>query len=128
MAAFSRKSLKSNPFMSAVRRHPFAFFGLPFLSLVVFSSYALETFTQTRYNHNDYKVQAVSQEEALRMDKNRKRVDIREEYYVRVGGTALTAADEQPGVAGRAGLCAPGGGDSIQLGSTPRAEEEEEHL
>lgn len=83
MGTFTKKSTTNNPFMSAVRRRPFAYFGLPFLTLVVFSSYALETFTQTRYDHGDYKVQAVSKEEALKMDKNRKRVDIREEYYVR---------------------------------------------
>lgn len=85
MGTFSRKSTTNNPFMSAVRRHPFAFFGLPFISLVVLSSFALQTFTQTRYDHNDYKVQAVDKEESLKMDKNRKKLDIREEYYVSPG-------------------------------------------
>ena len=82
MPAFSSKSRGSNPLLNSVRRHPFAMFGLPFLSLVVVSSYALQTFTQTRYDLNDQKVQAVSKEEELGMSKDRKKVDIREEYYV----------------------------------------------
>jgi cytochrome c oxidase assembly protein subunit 16 len=74
--------------MSAVRRHPFALFGLPFLGLVVGSSFALQTFTQTRYDYHQQKVSAVSKEEELGMSKERKKVDIREEYYV-------SRADEQ---------------------------------
>lgn len=82
MPPFSSKSHNPNALISAVRRRPFAFFGLPFLSLVVVSSYALQTLTSTRYELNDQKVQAVSKEDELGMSKDRKKVDIREEYYV----------------------------------------------
>ncbi|BEI80256.1 hypothetical protein CcaverHIS002_0107850 [Cutaneotrichosporon cavernicola] len=81
MAVFSSKSRSHNPLLSAVRRRPFAFFGLPFLSLVVISSFALKTFTSTRYELNDQKVSAVSKEDELGMNKDRKKVDLREEYY-----------------------------------------------
>ncbi|BEJ11337.1 hypothetical protein CspHIS471_0107590 [Cutaneotrichosporon sp. HIS471] len=81
MAVFSSKSRSQNPLLSAVRRRPFALFGLPFLSLVVISSFALKTFTSTRYELNDQKVSAVSKEDELGMDKDRKKIDLREEYY-----------------------------------------------
>jgi cytochrome c oxidase assembly protein subunit 16 len=82
MPAFTSKSRNPNKLVSAVRRRPFVFFGLPFLSLVVASSYALQAFTSTRYELNDQKVSAVSKEDELGMNKDRKKVDIREEYYV----------------------------------------------
>lgn len=85
MPAFSSRSRSpTHPILAQVRRHPFVLFGLPFLSLVVASSFALQAFTQTRYDYHGQKVQTLSQAEALGMDKNRKRVDIREEYYVSV--------------------------------------------
>lgn len=84
MAAFTSKSRNPNKLVSSVRRRPFVFFGLPFLSLVVVSSFALQAFTSTRYELNDQKVSAVSKEDELGMDKDRKKVDIREEYYVSV--------------------------------------------
>lgn len=82
--AFSSKSTNPNPLLRMVRQRPFALFGLPFLGLVVFSSFALSTFTQTRYDLNDSKTKSVSKEEELGMNKDRKKVDIREEYYVSV--------------------------------------------
>lgn len=82
--------------MSAVRKHPFMFFGLPFLSIVVVSSFALKTFTQTRYDLNDQKVQAVTKEDELGMNKDRKKVDIREEYYVSDVERCETGAESGP--------------------------------
>lgn len=87
--AFSSKSANPNPLLRIVRQRPFALFGLPFLGLVVFSSFALSTFTQTRYDLNDSKTKSVSKEEELGMSKDRKKVDIREEYYVSVPNDSL---------------------------------------
>ena len=56
-------------------------FGLPFVSLLVLGSFALSSFTQTRYDLRNSKVQTLSKEEELNMDKKRKKVDIKEEYY-----------------------------------------------
>lgn len=67
----------------SLRRHPFTLFGLPFLSLVVLSSFALSGFTQTRYDYRDQKVTAVSKEDELGMRKDRRKIDVREEYWVR---------------------------------------------
>jgi len=58
-------------------------FGLPFISLMVASSFALQTFTQTRYDYHASKVQTMSWEEELGIKQNRKKIDLREEYYVR---------------------------------------------
>ncbi|KAL7008828.1 Cytochrome oxidase assembly [Cystobasidiomycetes sp. EMM_F5] len=66
---------------SASRRHPFLYFGLPFVAVVVAGSFGLSSLTQTRYDLRASRVQTMSKEDELRMDKNRKKVDIREEYF-----------------------------------------------
>lgn len=65
-----------------VRQRPLLFFGLPFMATMVAASFGLSTLTQTRYDYNSTKVQSMSKEEELKMRKDRKRVDIREEYFV----------------------------------------------
>ena len=84
MPTFQSKPLKSSPALRAVRRHPFLFFGLPFLSLIVGTSFALQTFTRTRYDLHAQKVQQLDWEENLGLSKERKKVDLKEEYYVSV--------------------------------------------
>lgn len=49
---------------------------------MVAASWALSSFTQTRYDLRDEKVHAVSKEEELGMKKGRRKFDVREEYYV----------------------------------------------
>ncbi|KAJ9478631.1 Mitochondrial FAD-linked sulfhydryl oxidase ERV1 [Pseudozyma hubeiensis] len=48
---------------------------------MVGASFGLASLTQTRYDYNATKVQTISKEEELRMKKDRKRIDIREEYF-----------------------------------------------
>lgn len=74
---------RSSRFTISLRRHPFTHFGLPFLGLIVLSSFALTSFTQTRYDLRDQKVQSVSKEEELGMRKDRRKINARDEYYVR---------------------------------------------
>lgn len=74
---------RSSSLVLSLRRHPFTLFGLPFLSLIVLSSFALSGFTQTRYDYRDQKVQSVSKEDELGMRKDRRKIDVREEYWVR---------------------------------------------
>jgi cytochrome c oxidase assembly protein subunit 16 len=81
MAVFARQPLSSSPIVSVARRRPFFMFGLPFISILVLGSFALSSFTQTRYDLRNSKVQTLSKEEELKMDKKRKKVDIKEEYY-----------------------------------------------
>lgn len=82
--------------MSQVRKRPFIFFGLPFLSIMVGASFALQGFTKTRYEYQGQKVQTMNKEEQLGMSKDRKRVDIREEYYVSIHALHLTLAPLRP--------------------------------
>lgn len=65
-----------------VRRHPVLMFGFPFVLTIVASSFGLSYMTQTRYDYNASKVQSLSKEEELGMRKDRRKIDIREEYYV----------------------------------------------
>ncbi|EJT98378.1 hypothetical protein DACRYDRAFT_24439 [Dacryopinax primogenitus] len=82
MAAFtSRRRSNHLPFTGAIRKQPFLLFGLPFLTLIVFASFGLQTLTQTRYDYQRNKTTKVTKEEELQMSKNRKKVDIREEYF-----------------------------------------------
>lgn len=69
-------------FTPKVRQQPFVFFGLPFLLTIVAGSYGLSALTQTRYDYNASKVQSMSKEEELGMRKDRRKIDIREEYFV----------------------------------------------
>lgn len=82
-----------------VQKHP-ALFGVPFVLLMVAASYGLTMFTQTRYDLHDQKVKQVStpwlrtltlmaglqmtKEQELKLKKDRKKFDIREEYFVRL--------------------------------------------
>lgn len=82
MSGFSSKPLKPSPFLTYIRKHPFLLFGLPFVGLMVGSSFVLENFTKTRYDYQATKVQSMTWEEDRGLSKNRKKVDLREEYYV----------------------------------------------
>lgn len=68
----------------ALKRHPFLLFGLPFVATVFFGSVYLAEFTQIRYNRRDEKVQMLDEEEALSIGQNRRKVDMKDEYYVRL--------------------------------------------
>ena len=88
MPTFESKPLrKSNSLVTRlapkVRQRPLLFFGVPFLATMVAASFGLASLTQTRYDYNATKVQTISKEEELKMKKDRKRIDIREEYFVR---------------------------------------------
>lgn len=48
---------------------------------MVAASYGLTAFTQIRYDLHDKRVQTLSKEESLGLGKDRKKFDIREEYY-----------------------------------------------
>ena len=83
---FSRRRHKQTAlslwYQTKLRRSPFLFFGLPFLSIIVIGSYALSSFTTIRYERNDQKVKIASEEDLLKLDRDRRRPDIREEYNV----------------------------------------------
>ncbi|KAG0043012.1 Cytochrome oxidase assembly [Gryganskiella cystojenkinii] len=71
----------ADKFAKATKRHPVLYFGLPFLLTVVVGSFALSELTATKYNVHDNRTKAVSKEEALKMSKNRRKLNLQEEYW-----------------------------------------------
>jgi cytochrome c oxidase assembly protein subunit 16 len=69
-------------YRALLQKHPFLLFGLPFLTTIVAGSFALTPATALRYERYDRKNQQVSREEAMGLGKERRKVDMREEYYV----------------------------------------------
>ncbi|GAW07115.1 Cytochrome c oxidase assembly protein mitochondrial [Lentinula edodes] len=81
MARFDAKPLNPSKLNRAVQRNP-AIFGIPFILLMVAASYGMSTFTQTRYDLHDHKVKQLSKAQELGLNKQRKKFDIREEYFL----------------------------------------------
>jgi len=48
---------------------------------MVGASFGLQAFTQTRYDLHSQKVTQMSREQELGLDRNRKKFDVREEYF-----------------------------------------------
>ena len=59
-------------------------FGLPFITLMLAGSFFLTPATALRYEKHDRKVTQMGKEEALNVGKNKRKVDMKEEYYVRL--------------------------------------------
>lgn len=76
-------------YRSALAKHPFALFGLPFIATMVAGSFFLTPATAIRYEKHDRRVQRVSKDEELGIGKNARKVDMKEEYYVRFPKDAL---------------------------------------
>ncbi|EIW65939.1 hypothetical protein M231_02840 [Tremella mesenterica] len=86
-----RKSRSTHPILLAVRNRPFLLFGVPFVSIIVFASFGLKALTQTKYDLHNQKNTTLTTEQALGMDKERKKFDIREEYYRLNNPSALSS-------------------------------------
>lgn len=69
-------------YRAALSRHPFALFGLPFILTMVLGSFFLTPATALRYERHDRKVRQLSKEEELGIGKDKRKIDLREEYYV----------------------------------------------
>ena len=90
MAVFQSKKFRpsaqantiASKYRSALAKHPFALFGLPFIATMVAGSFFLTPATAIRYEKHDRRVQRVSKDEELGIGKNARRVDMKEEYYV----------------------------------------------
>jgi len=65
----------------ALSKHPFALFGLPFIATMVLGSFFLTPASALRYERHDRKVRQVTEEERLGMSKDKRKIDIRDEYY-----------------------------------------------
>lgn len=89
MAAFPAKKFRPSGYQDTLpakyrallAKHPFLLFGLPFLATMLAGSFFLTPATAIRYEKHDRKVRQLSKEEELGIGKDRRRIDLREEYY-----------------------------------------------
>jgi len=81
MAAFQSKKFRPRSYRKNLNRYPFLLFGLPFIFTMVAGSFVLTPATALRYERHDRKVKQMTKEEELGVGKDRRRVDINEEYY-----------------------------------------------
>ncbi|KAF2712356.1 cytochrome c oxidase assembly protein COX16, mitochondrial [Pleomassaria siparia CBS 279.74] len=68
-------------YRKSLQRHPFLLFGLPFLTTIVAGSFFLTPATALRYERHDRKNQRVTHEEAMGLGQNRRKVNMKDEYY-----------------------------------------------
>src|SRR6186713_2730040 len=89
MPTFQRKTFRpsshsntiSARYRASLHNHPFLLFGLPFIATILAGSFFLTPATALRYEKHDRKVRRMSKEEELGIGKERRRVDMKEEYY-----------------------------------------------
>lgn len=81
-----RGSAESNTFGARYRalmaKRPFLLFGLPFLTVIIGGSFVLTPATAIRYERHDRKVRTMTRDEELGIGQQRRKVDMKEEYYV----------------------------------------------
>lgn len=90
MAVFPNKKFRSSAeantfaarYRTALGKHPFALFGLPFIATMVAGSFFLTPAAAVRYEKHDRRVRRLSKEDELGIGKGGRRVDMKEEYYV----------------------------------------------
>lgn len=89
MAVFQSKKFRSSTYnegiaaryRAALARHPFILFGLPFIATMLLGSFFLTPATALRYERYDRKVRQMTKEEELGIGKDKRKIDLREEYY-----------------------------------------------
>jgi cytochrome c oxidase assembly protein subunit 16 len=69
-------------YRKALQKHPFLLFGLPFMSTIVAGSFMLTPATALRYERYDRKNQQITQEDAMGLRQERRKVNMKDEYYV----------------------------------------------
>jgi cytochrome c oxidase assembly protein subunit 16 len=71
-------------YRKALQKHPFLLFGLPFMSTIVAGSFMLTPATALRYERYDRKNQQITQEQAMGLRQERRKVNMKDEYYVSI--------------------------------------------
>lgn len=66
----------------AMAKYPFLLFGLPFMAIIVGASFVITPATAIRYEKHDRKVRQMDQKEEKEVFVNKRKFDIREEYFV----------------------------------------------
>ena len=79
--SLAARSTVAARYRTSLQKHPFLLFGLPFIATMVAGSFFLTPATAVRYEKHDRKVRQMSKEEELGIGKDRRKVDMAEEYY-----------------------------------------------
>jgi cytochrome c oxidase assembly protein subunit 16 len=77
----TRSNTLAARYRASLTTHPFLLFGLPFIATIVAGSFFLTPAAALRYEKHDRKVRQLSKDEELNLGKDRRRVDMKEEYY-----------------------------------------------
>jgi cytochrome c oxidase assembly protein subunit 16 len=93
-------------YRAALAKHPFALFGLPFVGTMLLGSFFLTPATALRYERHDRKVKTMTEDEKLGIGKDRRRIDLKEEYYVSVHLLEGARDVRQDGLGWDVNLCA----------------------
>ena len=81
--ASSQPSTFATRYRAALAKHPFILFGLPFLATMVLGSFFLTPAAALRFERHDRKTRQMTRDEEMSfLGKEKRKVDIREEYYV----------------------------------------------
>lgn len=70
-------------YRTLISKKPFLTFGLPFLAVMIAGSFVLTPATAIRYEKHDRKIRQLSKDEELNVRRSPRKVDMKEEYYVR---------------------------------------------
>ncbi|KAF1826071.1 uncharacterized protein K489DRAFT_313251 [Dissoconium aciculare CBS 342.82] len=89
MPVFQSKKFRSSSqnatvaakYRASLARHPFALFGLPFIATMVLGSFFLTPATALRFERHDRKVRQMTKDEELGIGKDKRKIDLQEEYY-----------------------------------------------
>src|SRR5690349_5063220 len=92
MPSFQSKKFRSAADMNTIgmryrflmNKHPFLMFCLSFISFIVVSSFVFTPSTAVRYERYDRKVRQMTKDEELNVRRSARKVDMKEEYYVRL--------------------------------------------
>lgn len=68
-------------YQKRLKKNPFLYFGLPFCSMIVLGSYWLTGFTEVKFERDDRRKQEMSEADILKVKKDQRKFDIKEEYY-----------------------------------------------
>lgn len=74
-------------YRSAMAKHPFLLFGLPFMSVIVAGSFVLTPAAAVRYEKHDRRVRQMTRDEELGVGKSGRKVNMKDEYYVSLGAS-----------------------------------------
>ncbi|KAG4304850.1 hypothetical protein PORY_001903 [Pneumocystis oryctolagi] len=76
-----KKFQKFTQINKTIQKYPFLLFGMPFIAIILSGAYILSISQQLRYECRDQKTTQILEEQSLGLKKNRRKINIKDEYY-----------------------------------------------